>query len=230
MSTPLILPPHGQFSFVAPFVVNDPNGGWRRDSVPLMFAIADDSHKPWLQKVWKDMWSAVIETLTLTSSPTPKFLQWQPWQWCYEQAQRTAGRTPVLAFAEGHIAGYLNLWRTQDATPALYVEHLCLSPGSLPTKLWNNRYVGLGWSLFAYAIHISRENGLDGRVGLHATDGNVLNSVYRAYARKVPGLFKPDATGIPGPTNYGPSKNLSLTYLETTEVGAEQFLEGYRHD
>lgn len=229
MTSPLTLPPPGPYSFVAPFVVNDANGSWRRDSVPLAFRIADESQKPWLQKVWKDMRSAVHEAHTLCGSPVPKFIQWQPWQLCYEIAPLKAGRTPVLAFAEGHIAGYLNLWRTHDATPVLYIEHICLSPGNLPTRLWNSRFVRLGWSLFAYAIHMSRENGLNGRVGLHASDENVLNSVYRAYARKVPGLFKAEATGIAGPTSYGPMKNLALTYLETNEEGAAQFLEGYRN-
>jgi|GEM_PF-1694944 len=229
MTADLTLPSPGPYSFVAPFVVNNANGTWRRDSVPLAFRIADEGQKPWIQKVWKDMRSAVHEAHTLSGTPVPKFLQWQPWQLCYEVAQRTAGRTPILAFAEDHIAGYLNLWRTQDATPVLYIEHICLSPGNLPTKLWNGRYAGLGWSLFAFAIHLSRENGMNGRVGLHASDENVLNSVYRAYARKVPGLFKADAMGIAGPTNYGPMKNLTLTYLETTEEGAEKFLEGYRN-
>jgi len=227
--TPLTLPPTRPYNFAAPFIVNNQDGSWHRDSIPLTFHLADESLKPWLNKVWKDMRSAVHESLTLTTSPIPKFLQWQPWQLCYEAAQLGAGRTPILAFAENHIAGYLNVWRTSDATPVLYIEHLCLSPGNLETKLWKSRFSGLGWSLFAYAIHMSQENGLGGRVGLHAADANVLNSVYRAYARAVPGLFKADATGIAGPTNYGPMKNMTLTYLETTEKGAEQFLEGYRN-
>lgn len=228
-TTPLTLPPTEPYYFAAPFVVNNPDGSWRRDSVPLTFRLADEAQKPWLQKVWKDMRSAVHEALTTTGSSVPKFMQWQPWQLCYEVAQINAGRTPILAFAEDHIAGYLNVWRTPDALPTLYIEHLCLSPGCLPTKLWRERFSGLGMSLFAYAIHVSRENGMNGRVGLHAADEVVLNSVYRRYARHVPGLFKADATGIAGPTNYGPMKNMALTYLETTETGAEQFLEGYRN-
>ncbi|VTS01314.1 unnamed protein product [Gemmata massiliana] len=229
MSTPLTLPPTGPYYFAAPFVVNNADKTWRRDSIPLTFRLADEAIKPWLNKVWKDMRSAVQESLTLTGVVGPKFIQWQPWQLCYEVAQLTAGRTPILAFAEDHIAGYLNVWRSQDVTPVLYIEHLCLSPGSLPTKLWRERFAGLGMSLFAYAIHVSRENGLNGRVGLHAADANVLNSVYRRYAQRVPGLFKADATGIPGPTNYGFVKNLTLTYLETNETEAEQFLEGFRN-
>lgn len=228
-TTTLMLPTTEPYYFAAPFIVNNPDGSWRRDSVPLTFRLADDTQKPWVSKVWKDMRSAVQESLSLNAAPVPKFMNWQPWQLCYEVAQLQAGRTPILAFAEDHIAGYMNVWRTQDTPPVLYIEHLCLSPGNLPTKLWKSRFVGLGWSLFAYAIHLSRENGLNGRVGLHAADADVLNSVYRAYARAVPGLFKADATGIPGPTSYGPIKNLTLTYLETTEAGAGQFLEGYRN-
>jgi hypothetical protein len=228
--TPLTIPPTGPYTFAAPFIVNNSDGTWHRDSVPLTFRLADEAQKPWLQKVWKDMRSAVHEALTRTGSPVPKFMQWQPWQLCYEVAQLQAGRTPILAFAEDHIAGYLTVWRTEDAVPVLYLEHLCLSPGCLPTKLWRRRFDGLGMSLFAYAIHVSRENGLGGRVGLHATDETVLRSVYRRYERGVPELFKADAIGIPGPTNYGPMKNMTLTYLETTEAGATRFLEeGFRN-
>lgn len=228
ITTPLTLPPVGPYYFAAPFVVTKDDLTWRRESTPLTFRIADASLKPWLNKVWKDMRSAIQESLTLTGGTAPKFMQWQPWQLCFEVAQLSAGRTPILAFAEDHIAGYLNVWRTSDPTPVLYIEHLCLSPGSLPTKLWRARFSGLGMSLFAYAIHLSRENGMNGRVGLHAADVNVLNSVYRRYAQHVPGLFKADATGIPGPTNYGPMKNMTLTYLETNEPEAVEFLEGYR--
>jgi hypothetical protein len=229
MTTPLTLPPSEPYYFAAPFIVTNDDRTWHRDSVPLSFHLANEACEPWLSKVWKGMRGAVQESLTLTSASAPKFLNWQPWQLCYEAAQLRAGRTPVLAFAEGHIAGYLNVWRTSDATPVLYIEHLCLSPGSLPTKLWRGRFSGLGMSLFAYAIHLSRENGLNGRVGLHASDADVLNSVYRRYAQRVPGLFKADAVGIAGPTAYGPVKNLTLTYLETNEAEAEQFLEGYRN-
>lgn len=144
MSTPLALPTTAPYYFAAPFVVNNPDGSWRRDSVPLTFRLADEAQKPWLQKVWKDMRGAVHEALTMTGSPVPKFMQWQPWQLCYEVAQLNAGRTPILAFAEDHIAGYLNVWRTQGTPPVLYIEHLCLSPGCLPTKLWRHRFVGLG--------------------------------------------------------------------------------------
>ncbi len=70
---------------------------------------------------------------------------------------------------------------------------------------------------------------MGGRVGLHAMEDRLLESVYRKYAARVPGLYKPEVKGIPGPTNYGPQKNLSLTYLETTEDGAEKFLEVYRN-
>jgi hypothetical protein len=192
--------------------------------VPIEAAVSD-----WLRVVWKDMCNAAKKAHELTKRPVPKWLNWQPWQWCFEKALLEAGRTPVLALAEGYPVGFLTLWPTSGDSPVLYVEHVGVTPGDITTPLWNRRYHKVGWSLMAYAIHVSRENGFGGRVGLHAADDTVLERVYREYAAAVPGLFRPDAKGIPGPAPYGPQKNMNLTYLETVEAAAEQFLEGFRN-
>ncbi|MDY3557087.1 hypothetical protein R5W24_006274 [Gemmata sp. JC717] len=201
----------------------------RRCTVPLSFVPADDSVRDWLSGVWKDLCNAVRRACELTKQPVPKWGNWQPWQWCYEKALLQAGRTPVLVLAENCPVGFMTLWPGAGGSAALYLEHIGNAPGDIATQLWNRRYHKVGWSLMAYAIHVSRENGFGGRVGLHAADDTILNKVYREYSRAVPGLFKADAKGIPGPTPYGPQKNLNLTYLETVEAQAEQFLEGFRN-
>jgi hypothetical protein len=195
----------------------------------MTFALVEAATADWLRSVWKDMANAARKAHELTTQPTPKWLNWQPWQWCFEKALLQAGRTPVLASAEGYPVGFLTLWPVPGDPGVLYVEHVGATPGDITTPLWNRRYHKVGWSLMAYAIHVSKENGFGGRVGLHAADDAVLNGVYRKYAAAVPGLFGPDQKGIPGPTPYGPQKSLALTYLETTAEGAGQFLEGFRN-
>jgi hypothetical protein len=218
----LKLPESAPYSFVA---VSEA----RKCTVPLSFVPADDSVRDWFAGVWKDLCSGVRRACDLAQRPIPKWANWQPWQWCYEKSQLQAGRTPVLALAEGCPVGFLTLWPTSGETASLYLEHVGTAPGDIPTLLWNRRYHKVGWSLMAYAIHVSRENGFGGRVSLHAADDVTLAKVYRQYAEAVPGLFKPDAKGIPGPTPYGHQKNLNLTYLETDEANAEKFLEGFRN-
>ncbi len=201
----------------------------RRCSVPMTFARVDAAAGEWLRSVWKEMVNAAKKACTLTGRPAPKWLNWQPWQWCFEKALLEAGRTPVLAWAEEYPAGFLTLWPPSNASGALYIEHLAATPGDMSTPLWGKRYHKVGWSLMAYVIHVSKENGFGGRVGLHAAEDAVLTGVYRRYEAAVPGLFRPDQTGIPGPTPYGAQKSLTLTYLETTEEGAARFLEGFRN-
>lgn len=201
----------------------------RQCTVPLSFVPADESVRDWFSGVWKDLCNAARRAGELAKKPVPKWVNWQPWQWCYDKGLLQAGRTPVVVMAENCPVGFLTLWPTAGDSAALYVEHIGNAPGDITTLLWNRRYHKVGWSLMAYAIHVSRENGFGGRVGLHAADDTILNRVYREYAKAVPGLFKPDAKGIPGPTPYGPQKNLNLTYLETDETHAEQFLEGFRN-
>jgi len=200
-----------------------------RRSIPLTFRQVSAADGEWLRSVWKDMVNAAKKAHQLTGTPVPKWLNWQPWQWCFEKALVEAGRVPIMAWADAHPVGFLTVWPAAGDAAALYVEHVGATPGDMTTGLWNRRYHKVGWSLFAYAIHVSRENGLGGRVGLHAETAAIRRSVYGKYEAAVPGLFRPDATGIAGPTPYGPQKNATLAYLETTDDGAGQFLEGFRH-
>jgi hypothetical protein len=201
----------------------------QRRSIPMSFRQVEATDADWLRSVWKDMANAAKKAHQLVNEPVPRWLNWQPWQWCYEKAPIEAGRVPVLASVDGFPVGFLSLWLMEvNHVASLYVEHMGATPGDMTTRLWNRRYHKVGWSLFAYAIHVSRKNGMDGRVGLHAETDFVRRNVYGKYESACPGLFSPDITGIAGPTPYGPQKNLGLIFLETTKDGAGQFLEGFR--
>jgi hypothetical protein len=52
---------------------------------------------------------------------------------------------------------------------------------------------------------------------------------YRRLNSKIPGgLFHPERVGVTGPTPHGQRHDATLTYLETTLVGADRLLEDYR--
>ncbi len=161
----------------------------------------------------------------------PEWTTWKPGEWC-DQQRGYENRQKVVAWCGNHLVGFLNVWPDFDSVHeagkrVLYIEHIAVSPGDLPTELWARRYTGVGAALLAYAVLMSHLRGLEGRLGLHVADPSALG-FYRHLDSKCPGgLFYPERTGVAGPTLRG-DREAGKPYLETILAGALHWLEGYR--
>lgn len=210
------------------FAVQDTRG----DAFELEIHPHDERAKSHFQSVWQRL-SATVEAMhKLEQQPLPGWAKWQPWKWCDDKSMAHQPRQKFVAWCGSNQAGFLNVWAGHDSAhesgkKTLYIEHVGVAPGNLDTVLWSRRYKKVGTALMAYAVKLSREQGFDGRLALHAADDAALG-FYRVLNRMTGGLFHPEQKGIVGPTPHGPRNDPALTYLETTVVGAERLLEGYR--
>jgi hypothetical protein len=212
----------------------------RNESFPVTFAVADQRAKECFQSVWKRMSGAVEEfhkaeaKLDPTgASPTPDWVKWSPWDWCLSSKSDVAAREMVIGWCGSRMVGFLSLWpafpsQAASGLQTLYVEHIGAFPGNLETAIWGRRYRQVGGALFAYAVFVSIDKGFDGRWGLHASNADAL-AFYRGIEKKLTTpLFHPERQGVLGPTPQATRHDANRTYLETTEAGAKEWLEGYR--
>jgi hypothetical protein len=203
--------------------------------VEIEFRPYDPAAGDYLEQVWQRMSQAVQSYHGLFPGvPAPGWANWRPWQWCerrrgYENCQKHIG------WCGDHLVGFLNIWpncpsAVQEGKAVLYVEHLAASPGDIDTELWVRRYEGIGYALVVYAVFQSRQQGFQGRVGLHAADEGALG-FYRYLSEKhcQGKLWHPERTGVLGPTPYAsPEREGAKAYLESSEEDALAWLERHR--
>ena len=92
------------------------------------------------------------------------------------------------------------------------------------------RFRRVGGALLAYALLRSREQGFDGRLGLHVADDQALGFYQHINSKYCGGtLFQPVSTGVAGPTLRGQQEQ-TKPYLETTEAGASRWLKEYESE
>jgi hypothetical protein len=210
------------------FVVEDHDG----QSFELEFLPSDSQAREHFQSVWQRLAKCVDWYYKKEQPPAPEWAAWKPWQWCDDKREAYAPRQKYVAWCGSNLAGILNVWpgfpsMHEAGRQTLYLEHLAASPGNLKTEVWDRRYTGVGQALLAYAVKLSLELGMEGRLSLHAANGGAV-SFYQHLNRKLGGgLFHPEQTGVAGPTPHGEGDRPKL-YLETTQTGALQLLEVYR--
>jgi hypothetical protein len=209
------------------FVVENSAG----QAVGIDFREHDDAAKQQYVGVWHKLAQAVQKHHQLTRSAVPGWTTWKPGEWC-DQQRGYEQRQKVVAWCGANLVGFLNVWPGFGAIHSpgksvLYVEHMGAAPGNLTTELWLPRFQRVGGALLAYAIWLSGQRGYDGRLGLHVADEQALGfyqHVNKTYCGGA--LFHPERTGVPGPTPRG-KHDEAKAYLETTELGAAQWLKEY---
>jgi hypothetical protein len=77
-------------------------------------------------------------------------------------------------------------------------------------------------------VKLSREQQLEGRLSLHASDDVALAFYRHTNAKFGSALFFPERTGVLGPTPHAARGDSGKTYLETPLPGADRLLEEYR--
>ena len=160
-------------------------------------------------------------------------MAWRPWKWCDDKREAYEPRQKFVAWCGSSLAGILNVWPRfpsvfEEGRHTLYIEHVAASPGNVKTELWDRRYTGIGQALLAFAVKLSHDGGLEGRLSLHVADAVALG-FYRQLNQKLSGgLFYPERNGVTGPTPHGARDDPTMTYLEATQAGAMQLLGVYR--
>jgi hypothetical protein len=205
---------------------------------PLTFEAADLRAKEHFQSIWQRLKSSVEEHFKIlartdSSAKPPLWCSWKTWDWCLSARPADAPREMVVAWCGSRMVGFLSFWKdfpsqVAPALKTLYVEHLGAFPGDLDTPLWGRHYRGVGKALLAYAVLHSQSIGYDGRLALHASDENARAFYYHINDKMDGRLFHPELMGVIGPTPQANRHDAARTYLETTEAGAREWLEGYR--
>ena len=96
----------------------------------------------------------------------------------------------------------------RGASSVLYVDYLATAPWNRPSIENPPRFRGVGVTLLAAAVQLSKDEGFKGRIGLHS-----LPAAGKFYEEKC------------GMTVIGPdSQKQNLTYYEFTSEQAEAFL------
>jgi hypothetical protein len=210
------------------FVAVDADGR----SVEMLIRGHDDLAKKQYQGVWNKLAQAVQKQHQLGSGPpAPAWTTWKPWEWC-DQQHGYEKRQKYVAWCGDNLVGFLNVWADfpsnhQPGKMVLYVEHLAAAPGNLSTTLWVRRFRSVGAALVAYAVLLSKQQGFEGRLGLHAADDEARGFYRHIHQKCRNGLFHPETSEVVGPTPRGEHER-SNTYFETIETGAAAWLEGYR--
>lgn len=203
-------------------------------SVEIDIRPYDESAKTQFQSVWQRLFSALREHYKLCRRPLDEWMSWRPWDWCEERKPGYEARMKYAAWAGDIAVGFINVWRDFPSAHnagqnVLYLEHIAAAPGNIVTEIWNRKFRSVGSALLAYSVLLSHQFGFEGRIGLHASDDDALN-FYRCVNRKCNNtLLQPEVTGIEGPTPRR-AFDAEKTYLETTELGATLWLEGYRRE
>jgi len=215
----------GEFEFVIQGTAED----WYR----LDFRIYDEQAKPWFSSVWQRMVVALEAAHKQTETNMPEWAQWKPWDWCEKKRPGYEPRQTIVAWCGGQMAGFMNVWsgipsQIDTGEMTLYIEHVAAAPWNQNTELWRRKYRQTGTAMLAYAIKMSQDQAMGGRVSLHASNDSALAFYRKVAENRTPELFYGEKSGVTGPTPHG-NLDVSKTYLETTPAGAINFLEDYRN-
>jgi hypothetical protein len=168
------------------------------------------------------IWSpARVEVATLLQS-TGFDLESSHWDWTGKAERVATGELSLIAVeCEGQVQGLMAIphqSRLSVFSPGkrlVYVDYLEAAPWNQRVPGQSPSFLGVGKSLIAQAIHISRELGMGGRVGLHSLpqaegfyaktcqmmrigpDPGYYNLVYFEYTENAADNWL-DAEGIPG--------------------------------
>jgi GNAT superfamily N-acetyltransferase len=143
------------------------------------------------------------------------------WSWCNKSDSVAAGIHGLIAVeCEGEVQGLMAVCRAPRTAvlsrgSLIYIDYLEAAPWNLRVATLQPRFAGVGTALLIDAIRLSREEGHEGRVGLHS-----LPQAEAFYARC--GLTR---VGL-DPTYY------DLPYYEYTSQQAVDWLAsiGSNHD
>lgn len=140
-------------------------------------------------------------------------LEHDHWDWRNKAESAAGGHHLLVAVeCEREVQGLMAVLRRPRAghggSPVLYVDYLEAAPWNLKATGSPPRFIGVGTVLIADAVHLSREFGLGGRVGLHSLPA--AEPFYETRCRM---------------TRIGPDPDYyDLTYFEYTERQAADWL------
>lgn len=164
----------------------------------------------------EDSWMPVREKGFARALRDGRTLEHRHWDWRRKIESLKSGRHQIISIRRhGQFEGLMAVLvepRSSRLIPGgdsvLYVDYLEAAPWNLKGMTDRPRYLGIGTRLIAEAVLISREMGLEGRVGLHA-----LPQAEEFYLNRC------------GMMRFGHDEHYyDLPYFEYTVQGASRFL------
>jgi hypothetical protein len=171
------------------------------------------------ERSWRPFLDEQVKRLKAAGVPAGRLPQHSHWDWRQKQestelylAYRMFGiecDEQVQGLMLVLIAGKHSQISSQRGKPLVYVYFLAAAPWNLASVVDEPRYALVGSILLAAAIHLSREEEFQGRVGLHSLPQ--ADAWYRESC---------------GMTDLGPDASVqNLHYFEMTPEQASEFLK-----
>jgi GNAT superfamily N-acetyltransferase len=144
------------------------------------------THRPFVRaEVYRDypfgelerieaLWAEAREQAAMEGLAAGLALEHAHWDWRNKADSVEAGHHMLVAVeCEGEAQGLMALLRTPrpaqlGGMQVVYVDYVEAAPWNLKSSVASPRLLGVGTVLIAEAVRLSRELGLDGRVGLHS--------------------------------------------------------------
>lgn len=174
---------------------------------------------------WKTNWlpyvNKVVERLKLAGVPRHQWPQSHHWDWADKTSQPLLlSRSAYAVRCNGSLQGLMRVRSSvggcriasQRGKDCIYVDYIETAPWNQVQYSDSPQYALVGTVLVAAALHLSIDQGLRGRIGLHS-----LPQADRWYAEHL------------GMKDLGLDKNLyegRLKYFETTPEIAQNILNG----
>ena len=167
------------------------------------------------EAVWKPFLDAQLKRLQITRDKWPQHRHWD-WTGKSQDAEKCIAYRMFGIECQGEIQGMMLLItagynsRIVKITPLTYVHLLAAAPWNVPSIMGKGktRYSLVGSVLVATAIHVSLEDELNGRIGLHSLPQS--DDFYRTKC---------------GMTDLGEDPVLHMHYFEMTPEQASDFLK-----
>lgn len=162
-------------------------------------------------------WAPVRSVLKRKKDRTGMTIEHGHWDWSLKRESVVSGRHRLLAVEyAGAVQGLMAVYsypRTARLNPKnelIYIDYVENAPWNIRRIGSRRRFGEIGRSLFAEAIRLSLDSGMQGRIGLHSLPG--AEPFYRQKMKMAE--FKPDR-------NYS-----HLRYFEFDAEASKRFLEG----
>ncbi len=171
------------------------------------------------ESVWRPFLDEQVKRMQATVIPRSRWPQHRHWDWRqkYESSESYLAYRMFGIECNSEIQGLMLVVTagkearigSQRGKPLVYVHFLAAAPWNLGSIVDEPRYSLVGSILLAAAVHLSREEEFQGRIGLHSLPQS--DTWYR------------DACGM---TDLGPDPAVqNLRYFEMTPEQASQFLK-----
>jgi hypothetical protein len=127
-------------------------------------------------RVWQPYMRRAVREALARGVPPDQLPEHKHWEWTRKARRMTAQSRVIGIECHGDMqalmlvitGGKVCRLEEQSGKPLVYVDYLAAAPWNLPGLVAASRFRLCGSVLITAAIRLSRQNGYDGRIGLHS--------------------------------------------------------------